>query len=60
MGSNTPQRNEALSQRNEALPLELLEEHRVLLRPLVPCFNGTGIKTARSSPSLLALIEVLA
>ena len=50
----------ALSQRNEALALELLEEHHALLRPLVPCFKGTGIKTAHPSPSLLALIEVLA
>jgi adenylate cyclase len=35
----------ALSQRNEALAQELLEEHRALLRPLFPRFNGTEIKT---------------
>ncbi len=35
----------ALSQRNEALALELLEEHRHLLRELFPRFNGTEIKT---------------
>ncbi|MBI3418170.1 MAG: tetratricopeptide repeat protein [Verrucomicrobia bacterium] len=35
----------ALSQRNEKLALELLEEHRALLRPLFPKFNGTEIKT---------------
>jgi class 3 adenylate cyclase/TolB-like protein/Flp pilus assembly protein TadD len=35
----------ALSQRNEALALELLEEHRHLLRALFPQFNGAEIKT---------------
>jgi class 3 adenylate cyclase len=35
----------ALSQRNEKLALELLEEHRVLLRALFPRFNGNEIKT---------------
>src|SRR5438552_16849155 len=35
----------ALSQRNEALAQELLEEHRALLRPLFPRFNGAEIKT---------------
>jgi class 3 adenylate cyclase len=50
----------ALSQRNEALALELLDEHRALLWPLFPCFTGTEIKTAQSAPSLPALIEVLA
>ncbi|MBI3416598.1 MAG: hypothetical protein HY043_14995 [Verrucomicrobia bacterium] len=35
----------ALSQRNEKLAQELLEEHRALLRPLFPRFNGTEIKT---------------
>src|SRR6266849_8696539 len=34
-----------LSQRNEALALELLEEHRQLLREILPRFNGTEIKT---------------
>jgi TolB-like protein/class 3 adenylate cyclase/Tfp pilus assembly protein PilF len=35
----------ALSQRNEALTLELLEEHRRILRSIFPRFNGTEIKT---------------
>src|SRR5438876_10972800 len=35
----------ALAQRNEALALELLEEHRALLRPLFARFNGIEIKT---------------
>jgi adenylate cyclase len=35
----------ALSQRNEQLGQELLEEHRALLRPLFAQFNGTEIKT---------------
>jgi TolB-like protein/class 3 adenylate cyclase/tetratricopeptide (TPR) repeat protein len=35
----------ALSQRNEQLGQELLEEHRALLRPLFARFNGTEIKT---------------
>jgi len=35
----------ALSQRNEQLAQELIEEHRALLRPLFACFNGTEIKT---------------
>src|SRR6266568_145380 len=35
----------ALSQRNEALALELLEEHRRILRSVFPRFNGTEIKT---------------
>ncbi len=35
----------AMSQRNEGLAQELLEEHRALLRPLFPRFNGTEIKT---------------
>src|SRR2546427_4316079 len=35
----------ALSQRNEALAQELLEEHRALLRPIFSRFNGDEIKT---------------
>src|ERR1700704_2997758 len=35
----------ALSQRNEALALELLEEHRSVLRGLFPKYQGTEIKT---------------
>jgi TolB-like protein/class 3 adenylate cyclase/Tfp pilus assembly protein PilF len=35
----------ALNQRDEKLAQELLEEHRRLLRPIFPRFNGTEIKT---------------
>src|SRR5215813_3265971 len=35
----------ALAQQDEKLALELLEEHRVLLRSIFPEFNGTEIKT---------------
>ena len=35
----------ALSQRDEKLAQELLEEHRRLLRDIFPRFNGTEIKT---------------
>src|ERR1700756_815082 len=35
----------ALSQRDDKLALELLEEHRQLLREIFPCFHGTEIKT---------------
>src|SRR5207247_7327378 len=35
----------ALAQRDDRLALELLEEHRRLLREVFPHFNGTEIKT---------------
>src|ERR1700756_111922 len=35
----------ALSQRDDKLAVELLEEHRELLREIFPRFNGTEIKT---------------
>src|SRR5256884_1683449 len=35
----------ALSQRNDKLALELLEEHRRLVREIFPRFNGTEVKT---------------
>src|SRR6516162_11916358 len=35
----------ALSQRDDTLALELLEEHRQLLREIFPRFHGTEIKT---------------
>jgi TolB-like protein/class 3 adenylate cyclase/Flp pilus assembly protein TadD len=35
----------ALSQRNDKLAQELLEEHREILREIFPRFNGTEIKT---------------
>src|SRR5438046_1408705 len=35
----------ALAQRDDKLALELLEEHRELLREILPRFNGTEIKT---------------
>src|SRR5437764_8585616 len=35
----------ALSQRDDKLALELLEEHRELLREIFPSFHGTEIKT---------------
>ena len=35
----------ALSQRDDKLAQELLEEHREILREIFPRFNGTEIKT---------------
>ncbi|MBC7827841.1 MAG: tetratricopeptide repeat protein [Chitinophagaceae bacterium] len=39
----------ALSQKNEALALELLDEHRKILRPIFPVHNGREIETAGDS-----------
>ena len=39
----------ALTQKNEALALELLEEHRKILRPFFPKHNGREIETAGDS-----------
>ena len=39
----------ALTQKNEALALELLEEHRTILRPFFPKHNGREIETAGDS-----------
>src|SRR6478752_10271067 len=36
----------ALAQRDDKLALELLEEHRRLLREIFPRFHGTEIKTS--------------
>jgi class 3 adenylate cyclase len=38
----------ALSQKNEALALELLEEHRKILRPIFLKFSGREIDTAET------------
>ena len=35
----------ALSQRNEALALQLLEEHRAIVRGVLPRHNGREVKT---------------
>ena len=35
----------ALAQRDDKVALELLEEHRRLLREIFPRFHSTGIKT---------------
>ena len=42
----------ALSQRDDQLALELLEEHRQLLREIFPRFNGTEVK--RSATAFLS------
>jgi adenylate cyclase len=40
----------ALAQRDDQLALELLEEHRRLLRKIFPRFNGTEIKALALHP----------
>jgi class 3 adenylate cyclase len=35
----------SLSQRNEALAMQLLEEHRKVVRPFFPKHNGREVKT---------------
>jgi adenylate cyclase len=39
----------ALSQKNESLAMELLEEHRALIRPLFQRYNGKEVKTIGDS-----------
>lgn len=50
----------ALTQKNEALALKLLDEHQVLLRPFFPKFNETlqapvGQSLRRNKPRALRL-----
>jgi class 3 adenylate cyclase len=52
----------ALNQRDEALALELLEEHRGILRGLFPKYQGTEIRTIGDGfllefPSALAAVQ---
>ena len=52
----------ALAQRNEALALELLEEHRHIVRDLLPQHGGREVKTAGDGfliefPSALAAVQ---
>ena len=39
----------AITQKNESLALELLEEHRQILRPLFPKYGGQEVETAGDS-----------
>jgi len=48
----------ALAQRNEPLALELLDEHRGLLRRLLPKHQGTEIKTTGDGFLLEPLLAI--
>ena len=48
----------ALAQRDEGPALQLLEEHRQLLRSIFPRFNGTEVKTiGDANPRFSALLK---
>ena len=48
----------SLTQRNERLALELLEEHRRIVRPIVARHNGREIKTI-GDVFLIVILSVL-
>src|SRR6266568_3294171 len=50
----------ALAQRDDKVALELLEEHRRLLREIFPRFHGTEIKTIGDGVNIASRIEALA